>query len=127
MLKGISPGLLHIHGRHGPWRRDRVGRCQLHGLGPCQTAGLPAGVDAAQVLDAALFLDEYVPHAAFTMPVVGDASAVPPAMLDLSAPPLAHHGERFPVSLERHEFYTRAPGLLLWWRRVKPGNTAISC
>jgi hypothetical protein len=25
-------------------------------------------------------------------------------------PPLAHHGERFPVSLERHEFYTRAPG-----------------
>jgi hypothetical protein len=87
MLKGISPGLLHIHGRHGPWRRDRVGRCQLHGLGPCQTAGLPAGVDAAQVLDAALFLDEYVPHAAFTMPVVGDASAVPPAMLDLSAPP----------------------------------------
>ncbi len=68
------------------------------------------GVDATRVLDAVLSvlpLDDFVPAAAHTMQVVGDASAVPPAVQDFTVA-LQHHGEKAPASLERFDFYARA-------------------
>jgi L-fucose mutarotase len=68
------------------------------------------GVDATRVLDAVLSvlpLDDFVPVAAHTMQVVGDANAVPPAVQDFAAT-LLRHGEQAPDTLERFAFYARA-------------------
>ena|SRR5436190_10620244 len=69
-----------------------------------------AGADAPQVLRAVLQvlpLDDFVPDAAWTMQVVGDAAAVPPPVAEFRAL-LAGASERAPVPLERFEFYARA-------------------
>lgn len=69
-----------------------------------------AGATAPQALAAVLRLlplDDFVPDAAWTMQVVGDASAVPAPVAEF-ATVLHQAGERPAVSLERFDFYERA-------------------
>lgn len=68
------------------------------------------GADAPAVLAAVLALlplDDFVPDAAWTMEVVGDASRVPPPVAQFQAA-LAAAGERPAATLERFAFYERA-------------------
>ena len=114
MLKNLSPllsaDLLHILASMG--HGDEIALVDANF--PATTharrlVNLP-GVDATRVLDAVLSvlpLDDFVPDAACTMQVVGDASAVPPAVQDFAAT-LVRHGEKRPTSLERFAFYARA-------------------
>jgi L-fucose mutarotase len=70
------------------------------------------GVDMPGVLEAVLALlplDDFDAHAAWTMAVVGDAAAVPPAVVDAQSV-LARHGEAPAAALERYAFYERARG-----------------
>lgn len=114
MLKGISPllspDLLHALAAMG--HGDEIVLADANF--PAATMGkrllrLP-GVPAPQVLDAVLSLlplDTFVPHAAFTMQVVGDATAVPEVVAEFNA--LLHkHGCQATASLERFAFYERA-------------------
>jgi L-fucose mutarotase len=68
-----------------------------------------AGADAPAVLRAVLALLplDATPEAAWTMQVIGDPAAVPPAVADLRAG-LKAAGEREPGTLERHAFYEAA-------------------
>ena len=69
-----------------------------------------AGATAPQVLKAVLQvlpLDDFVPEAAWTMQVVGDASAVPEPVAEFAAA-LLQAGEQPATSLERFDFYQRA-------------------
>ena len=69
-----------------------------------------AGATAPQVLKAVLQvlpLDDFVPEAAWTMQVVGDASAVPEPVAEFAAA-LLQAGEPPAVTLERFDFYQRA-------------------
>jgi L-fucose mutarotase len=68
------------------------------------------GADAPALLRAVLALmplDDATPEAAWTMQVIGDARAVPPAVADVRAM-LSQAGEREPAALERHAFYAAA-------------------
>lgn len=68
-----------------------------------------AGANASEVLAAVLQvlpLDTFVPEAAWTMQVVGDAAAVPPAVAEF-AQLLQAAGEKPAVALERFDFYAR--------------------
>ncbi len=114
MLKGLSPllspDLLHVLASMG--HGDEIVLADAHFPAATHARRLVRipGVDANRVLDAVLSvlpLDDFVPHAAFTMQVVGDATTVPPAVADFSAT-LQHHGEAAPTSLERFAFYERA-------------------
>jgi len=71
-----------------------------------QLAGAGA-TDALRAVLKVLPLDDFGPGAAWTMQVVGDAAAVPPAVAEFRAL-LAEAGERAPVPLERMAFYERA-------------------
>lgn len=74
-----------------------------------------AGANASEVLKAVLHvlpLDDFVPDAAWTMQVVGDAQAVPPPVAEFAAA-LAHAGERPSLPLERFDFYARAQSALV--------------
>ncbi|MFC5522367.1 RbsD/FucU family protein [Polaromonas jejuensis] len=69
-----------------------------------------AGASATEALKAVLQvlpLDNFVPEAAWTMQVVGDASAVPEPVAEFAAA-LRQAGEQPAVSLERFDFYRRA-------------------
>ncbi len=69
-----------------------------------------AGASATEVLKAVLQvlpLDNFVPQAAWTMQVVGDATAVPEPVAEFAAA-LQQAGEQPAVSLERFDFYERA-------------------
>lgn len=69
-----------------------------------------AGANAAQVLEAVLQvlpLDNFVPDAAWTMQVVGNAGAIPAPVAEFAAL-LAQAGEPPAVTLERFDFYQRA-------------------
>lgn len=69
-----------------------------------------AGASAPQALKAVLQLlplDTFVPDAAWTMQVVGDAAAIPEPVAEF-ATVLHQAGERPAVSLERFAFYTQA-------------------
>ncbi len=69
-----------------------------------------AGTTAAQALEAVLQvlpLDNFVPDAAWTMQVVGDATAVPQPVAEFASS-LKRAGERPAVALERFDFYARA-------------------
>ncbi|MGH8803658.1 MAG: RbsD/FucU family protein [Polaromonas sp.] len=69
-----------------------------------------AGATAPQVLKAVLQvlpLDNFVPQAAWTMQVVGDATAVPELVAEFAAA-LQQAGEQPAVPLERFDFYERA-------------------
>jgi L-fucose mutarotase len=89
-----------------------------------------AGATAPQALAAVLRLlplDDYVPDAAWTMQVVGDASAVPPPVAEF-ATVLHQAGERPAASLERFEFYERAQAaflILQTGERRKYGNILL--
>ena len=56
---------------------------------------------------ALLPLDDAMPEAAWTMQVIGDADAAPPAVADIRDA-LAQAGEREPATLERDAFYAAA-------------------
>lgn len=74
-----------------------------------------AGSTSPQALEAVLQLlplDNFVPDAAWTMQVVGDAHAVPAPVSEF-ATLLDQAGERPPVALERFEFYERAQAAFL--------------
>jgi L-fucose mutarotase len=74
-----------------------------------------AGITSPQALQAVLQLlpmDSYVPEAAWTMQVVGDANAVPAPVAEFSAL-LAQAGERPAATLERFEFYARTQAAFL--------------
>ena len=74
-----------------------------------------AGITSPQALQAVLQLfpmDSYVPAAAWTMQVVGDAGAVPAPVAEFSAL-LAEAGERPAATLERFEFYARTQAAFL--------------
>ena len=69
-----------------------------------------AGANAAQALKAVLQvlpLDDFVPDAAWTMQVVGDASAVPEPVAEFAAL-LQQAGEQPAATLERFDFYQQA-------------------
>jgi L-fucose mutarotase len=69
-----------------------------------------AGATAPQALQAVLRLlplDNFVPDAAWTMQVVGDATAIPAPVAEF-ATVLHQAGERPAVPLERFDFYERA-------------------
>jgi L-fucose mutarotase len=74
-----------------------------------------AGATSPQALQAVLQLlplDDFVPDAAWTMQVVGDAGAVPAPVAEFSAL-LAQAGERPAATLERFEFYARTQAAFL--------------
>jgi L-fucose mutarotase len=56
---------------------------------------------------ALLPLDDFGPESAWTMAVVGDAAAVPPAVAEAQAV-LGHAGQAPAAALERFAFYERA-------------------
>lgn len=69
-----------------------------------------AGASATEVLKAVLQvlpLDNFVPEAAWTMQVVGDASAVPEPVAEFASL-LRQAGEQPAATLERFDFYRRA-------------------
>lgn len=69
-----------------------------------------AGANATQALKAVLQvlpLDDFLPDAARTMQVVGDASAVPEPVAEFAAA-LRQAGELPAATLERFDFYQRA-------------------
>ena len=69
-----------------------------------------AGANATQALIAVLQvlpLDDFVPHAAWSMQVVGDAQATPAPVAEFAAA-LNAAGEKPAVPLERFDFYERA-------------------
>jgi L-fucose mutarotase len=68
------------------------------------------GADTPALLRAVLALmplDDATPEAAWTMRVIGDPAAVPPAVADIRAG-LEAAGEPEPSALERHAFYEAA-------------------
>ena len=74
-----------------------------------------AGANATQVLKAVLQvlpLDDFVPQAAWTMQVVGDAGAVPEPVAEFAAA-LQAAGEAPAATLERFDFYRRAQSAFL--------------
>ena len=114
MLKGLSPllspDLLHVLASMGHGDEIVLADAFFPAATHAKRLVRLPGVDANRVLDAVLSvlpLDGFVPHAAFTMQVVGDASTVPPAVADFTAT-LRRHGDHPPASLERFEFYERA-------------------
>lgn len=89
-----------------------------------------AGASATEVLRAVLGvlpLDDFGPEAAWTMQVVGDASAVPPPVAEFQAV-LQQAGERPAASLERFDFYARAASAFVILRsgeRRRYGNLLL--
>lgn len=74
-----------------------------------------AGATSPQALQAVLQLlplDNFVPDAAWTMQVVGDAQAVPAPVVEFSTL-LGLAGEKPAVALERFEFYERTQAAFL--------------
>lgn len=114
MLKNISPllspDLLHVLASMGHGDEIVLADANFPAATHAKRLVHLPGLDVARVLDAVLSLlplDEFVPDAAFTMQVVGDASAVPETVQDFTQI-LLRYGERAPASLERHAFYARA-------------------
>ncbi|MHB1200289.1 MAG: RbsD/FucU family protein [Polaromonas sp.] len=89
-----------------------------------------AGANAAQALKAVLQvlpLDKFVPEAAWTMQVVGDASAVPEPVAGFAVA-LLQAGEQPAVTLERFDFYKRAQSafvILCTGEQRKYGNILL--
>jgi L-fucose mutarotase len=114
MLKGISPlispDLLHLLASMGHGDEIVLADANFPAVTYAKRLVRLPGVSAPAVLDAVLALlplDTFVPDAAFTMQVVGDASAVPAAVADFSAV-LQQHGYPAAATLERFAFYERA-------------------
>jgi len=82
---------------------------RLAAVGHARLARIP-GADTPALLRAVLALlplDDFEPEAAWTMQVVGDAAARPPAVVDVQGV-LKDRGERPAATLERNAFYERA-------------------
>lgn len=114
MLKGLSPllspELLHVLASMGHGDELVLADANFPAASHARRLVAMPGVPAAQVLDAVLSvfpLDDFVPHAALTMQVVGDPDAVPPAVQDFDAV-LRRHGGAPSAGLERFAFYQRA-------------------
>lgn len=114
MLKGLSPllsaDLLHVLASMGHGDDIVLADANFPAATHARRLIRLPGVDAARVLDAVLSvmpLDTFVDTPALTMQVVGDATAVPPAVKDFNEV-LAHHGGQPAGSLERFAFYERA-------------------
>jgi len=118
MLKHIpallTPDVLHAlasmgHGDELAIVDAHFPAARLAALGRARLAYLP-GADTPAVLRAVLTLlplDDFGPEAAWTMQVVGDAAAQPPAVAEVQGV-LKGRGERPAAALERHAFYDRA-------------------
>ncbi len=114
MLKGLSPllspDLLHVLASMGHGDEIVLADANFPAATHARRLVRLPGTTAAAVLDAVLQvlpLDDFVEQAAYTMQVVGDAAAVPPAVQDF-ATVLQHHGCGPSAPLERFAFYERA-------------------
>jgi len=114
VLKGLSPllspDLLHVLASMGHGDEIVLADAFFPAAAHAKRLVRLPGVDADRVLDAVLSvlpLDSFVANAACTMQVVGDATAVPPAVADFTAT-LQRHGSPAPATLERFAFYERA-------------------
>lgn len=126
MLKNISPLLtpdaLHAlasmgHGDDMAIVDANFPAARLAHLGGARLVQL-AGANAAQALSAVLqvlALDHFVPEAAWTMQVVGDAAALPAPVAEFAAA-LKDAGEKPAVALERFDFYQRAQSAFVIFR-----------
>ena len=114
MLKGLSPllsaDLLHVLASMGHGDEVVLADANFPAATHARRLVRLPGVAAPQVLEAVLSvlpLDDFVPHAAFTMQVVGDTAAVPEAVRDFTSV-LLRHGHGPAEGLERFAFYERA-------------------
>ena len=113
MLRGISPlltpDLLHALASMGHGDDIVIADANFPAAANARRLIPLAGVDAPTALAAILSLlplDDFEPHPARVMQVVGDAAAIPDPVRDF-AEILARHGAS-PHGLERHEFYREA-------------------
>lgn len=114
MLKGLSPllspDLLHVLASMGHGDEIVLADANFPAATHARRLVRLPGVPAPQVLDAVLSvlpLDDFVPHAAVTMQVVGDTAAVPEVVRDFGTV-LQRHGHGPAEALERFAFYERA-------------------
>lgn len=113
MLRGISPlltpDLLHALASMGHGDDIVIADANFPAAANARRLIPLAGVDAPTALAAILSLlplDDFEPHPARVMQVVGDASAIPDPVRDFTEI-LARHGTS-PHGLERHAFYREA-------------------
>ncbi len=114
MLKGISPllspDLLHVLASMGHGDElvlaDANFPAATHARRLVQLPGCSAP-DVLHVVLGVLPLDDFVPHAALTMQVVGDADARPPVVVEFDTV-LQAHACAPSAALERFAFYERA-------------------
>lgn len=116
MLRGIHPlltaDLLHALASMGHGDALAIVDANFPAISVGRRVVALPGASSAAALDAVLTvfpLDTFEIPAAFTMEVVGDRAAIPPAVADLRAS-LARHGVTRAAcgTLERHAFYARA-------------------
>ena len=114
MLKGLSPllspDLLHVLASMGHGDEIVLADANFPAATYAKRLVRMPGVNASAVLEAVLSvlpLDDFVAQAAFTMQVVGDTDATPPAVKDFDAV-LRRHGRGPSAALERFAFYERA-------------------
>lgn len=115
MLIGIpalmSPDLLHALASMGHGDTIALVDANYPATRGNRTIHLP-GTPVVALLRAVLSLmplDTFVPHAAFTMQVVGDPSSVPPVVAEMNEI-LTSGGNKPAATLERHAFYAAAAG-----------------
>lgn len=128
MLKGLSPllspDLLHVLASMGHGDEIVLADANFPAATHARQLVRLPGTRAPDVLGAVLSLlplDDFVPQAAFSMQVVGDANAVPPVVDEFNAV-LRAHGAAHCASLERFAFYQRAAGA---FAIVATGETRI--
>ncbi len=114
MLRGIdsllTPDLLHSLASMGHGDRIAIVDANFPGTSCADRVHHLAGIDAGAVLRAVLSvlpLDDFIPDAAVTMQVVGNADTVPEAVAGFSQILHAHDGPA-PVAIERFAFYALA-------------------
>ena len=123
MLKNIpsllTPDTLHALASMGHGDDVAIVDANFPAAGMAQKGGARlvqlAGANATQALQAVLQLlplDDFVPEAAWTMQVVGDADAVPGPVAEFAAA-LQAAGEAPAATLERFDFYRRAQSAFL--------------
>ena len=138
MLKNIPPLLTPdaLHALASMGHGDNVAivdanfpAASIAGKGGARLVQL-AGASATQVLKAVLQvlpLDDFVPQAAWTMQVVGNAGAIPEPVAEFAAE-LRQAGEAPAGTLERFDFYQRAQSAFLILRTAetrKYGNILL--
>ena len=116
MLKGLhpllSPDLLHVLASMGHGDEVVLVDSNFPAASHAKRLVRLPGVAVSEALKAVLSvmpLDSFVDLPAFTMQVVGEVSAVPPAVADVNRV-LSEHGCRGAGTLERFVFYDRAAG-----------------